>query len=75
MFTIELTSGASWDQPSEIIVSRDCATDSIEAAAAEALHWLVEIQEIAPSRGATHYRVIGQDGALIGGPALAAGQP
>ena len=45
MFTIELTSGASWDQPSEIIVSRDCATNSIEAAAAEALHWLVEIQE------------------------------
>lgn len=68
MFTIELTSGASWEQPVETIDRRECATDSIEAATAEALHWLVKTQDIAPGRGATHYRVIGQDGTVIGGP-------
>ena len=68
MFTIELTSGASWDRPAETVDRRECATDSIEAAAAEALHWLVETQEIAPGRAATHYRVVRQDGTVIGGP-------
>jgi hypothetical protein len=68
VFTIELTSGVSWQQPAETINCRECATDSIEAATAEALHWLVETQDIAPGRGATHYRVIGQDGTMIGGP-------
>jgi hypothetical protein len=32
------------------------------------LHWLVETQKSAPARGATHYRVAGQNGTVIGGP-------
>jgi hypothetical protein len=68
VFTIEVTRGASWDRPAETINCRECATDSIDAAIAEALHWLVKTQEIAAGRGATHYRVIRQDGTVIGGP-------
>jgi hypothetical protein len=67
VFTIELTRGSGWDEPVETIDRRECATDSIEAATAEAWHWLVETQEIAPGRGATHYRVIRRDGTVIGG--------
>ena len=58
MLTIELTRGSSWSEPVETIERRDCDTISIEFAAAEALHWLLEIQKNAPARGATHYRVI-----------------
>jgi hypothetical protein len=68
VFMIELTRGSSWDEPVETIDRRECATGSIEAATAEARHWLIEIQKIGPGRGATHYRVIGQDGTVIGGP-------
>ena len=68
MFTIELTRGSSWQEPAETIDHRECETDSIEFAAAEALHWLVETQKSAPARGATHYRVVGQNGTVIGGP-------
>ena len=68
VFKIELTRGPSWHEPVETIDCRECGTHSIEFAAAEALHWLVEMQKSAPSRGATHYRVVGEDGAVIGGP-------
>ena len=68
MFTIELTRGSSWQEPAETIDCRECDTHSIEFAAAEALHWLVETQKSAPARGATHYRVVGQNGTVIGGP-------
>ena len=68
MVTIELTRGLSWQDPVETIDRRGCATDSIAFAAAEALHWLVEIQNDAPARGATHYRVIDENGTIIGGP-------
>jgi len=68
VFTIELTRGSSWQEPAETIDHRECETHSIEFAAAEALHWLVETQKSAPARGATHYRVVGQNGTVIGGP-------
>ena len=68
MFTIELTRGLSWSESVETIDRRECDTTSIEFAAAEALHWLLEIQKNAPARGATHYRVMDQDEAIIGGP-------
>jgi len=68
VLTIELTRGLSWSKPVETIDSRECDTISIEFAAAEALHWLLETQKNAPARGATHYRVIDQDEAVIGGP-------
>ena len=68
VLTIELTRGSSWSEPVETIERRDCDTISIEFAAAEALHWLLEIQKNAPARGATHYRVIEQGQAVIGGP-------
>jgi hypothetical protein len=68
VFKIELTRGPSWHEPVETIDCRECGTHSIEFAAAEGLHWLVEAQKNAPSRGATHYRVVGQNGAVIGGP-------
>lgn len=69
-FTIELTRGPSWGEPAEIIGRRECATTSVEAAAAEAWAWLVETQKHAPTRGATHYRVLGErQEAIVGGPA------
>ena len=68
MLTIELTRGSSWTDPVETIDRRECDTISIEFAAAEALHWLLETQKNAPARGATHYRVIAQAWAVIGGP-------
>ena len=43
VLTIELTRGSSWSEPVETIERRDCDTISIEFAAAEALHWLLEI--------------------------------
>ncbi len=64
MLTIELTRGLSWSEPVETIDRRECDTISIEFAAAEALHWLLETQK----NGATHYRVIDQGAAVIGGP-------
>jgi hypothetical protein len=68
MFTIELIRGPSWQEPVETIDRRECDTDSFEFALGEALHWLREIQHTAPARGATHYRVVGQGGTVIGGP-------
>src|SRR5205085_11211555 len=47
---------------------RDCETDSIDAAVAEAKYWLVQTQKNAPARGVTHYRVVGENGTAIGGP-------
>ena len=68
MFTIELTRGSSCQEPVETIDRRECDTASLEFALAEALHWLREIQQTAPARRATHYRVVGQNGTIIGGP-------
>ena len=68
VLTIELTRGSGWREPAETIDRRECDTHSIEFAAAEALHWLVETQKSAPGRGVTHYRVIREDGTVIGGP-------
>ena len=68
MFRIELTRGSSWEEPAETIDQRECQTDSIAAAAAEAKYWLLQTQKNAPARGATHYRVVGESGAAIGGP-------
>jgi hypothetical protein len=68
LLTIELTRGHSWREPAEILDRRECATKSVEAAAAEAWAWLVETQKHAPARGATHYRVIGPNELAIGGP-------
>ena len=68
MLAIELTRGLSWSEPVETIDRRECDTISIEFAAAEALHWLLETQKNTPARGATHYRVIDQGEAVIGGP-------
>jgi hypothetical protein len=60
-FTIELTRGESWREPAEIVDRQECATNSIEAATAEAWVWLVETQKHAPEPGATHYRVVVRD--------------
>lgn len=68
MFTIELIRGRDWREPAETIDRRECETDSLAAAAAEARFWLSEIQKTAPARGATHYRVIGDGDTVIGGP-------
>lgn len=68
MFTIELIRGSSWQTPVETIDRRECDTDSLEFALAEARHWLREIQQAVPARGVTHYRVVGQAGPVIGGP-------
>jgi hypothetical protein len=54
----------SWSEPVETIDRRTCDTISIEFAAAEALHWLLETQKSAPARG----RIINQDEAVLGGP-------
>ena len=64
----QVFSGLSWREPADIIDRRDCATNSLEAAAAEAWAWLVETQKHAPARGATHYRVIGEQRTVVGGP-------
>jgi hypothetical protein len=45
VFTIELTRGPSWREPDETIDRLECNTDSIEYAAAEAWHWLIEAQK------------------------------
>ena len=68
VFKIELTRGPSWHEPVETVDCRECDTHNMEFAAAEALHWLLEMQKNAPSRGATHYRVVGENGTVIGGP-------
>ena len=68
MFTIELTRGDSWQEPAETIDHRECLTDSIASAVAEAKYWLAQTQQNLPQRGATHYRVIGQSGTIVGGP-------
>jgi hypothetical protein len=65
---IQLTRGESWREPCEIVDSRECSTDSIDAAAGEARAWLVQTQQHTPERGVTRYRVIGPDDLLIGGP-------
>jgi len=68
VLTIELIKGHSWREPAEIIDRRECATASIESAAAEAWAWLIETQRHAPERGATHYRVTGPNDLIVGGP-------
>jgi len=68
VFRIELIRGASWQEAAETVDQRECETDSIDAAVAEAKHWLKQIQKTAPARGATHYRVVSESGATIGGP-------
>jgi hypothetical protein len=68
VFTIELTRGPSWQTPAETIDHNECETDSIAAAVAEAKHWLMQSRVQAPARGATHYRVMGETGAVVGGP-------
>jgi hypothetical protein len=75
LLTIELTRGYSWREPAEIIDHRECATNSAEAAIAEAWAWLVETQKHAPARGATHYRVVGPNELVIGGPPESEPQP
>ena len=52
--------------PAETIDHRECETDSIAAAVAEAKHWLMQSQMHAPARGATHYRVVGQSNTRFG---------
>jgi hypothetical protein len=68
VFRIELTRGSTWQEPAETIDHRDCETSSIDAAIAEAKHWLIQTQRAAPARGITHYRVVGESGMAIGGP-------
>jgi hypothetical protein len=68
VFTIELTRGLSWQEPVETIDHRNCLTDSIASAVAEAKYWLAQTQKNLPQRRATHYRVIGDSGAIVGGP-------
>jgi hypothetical protein len=68
VFRIELTRGSSWQEPAEAIDHRDCETNSIDAAVAEAKYWLVQTQKNAPARGVTHYRVVGENGTALGGP-------
>jgi hypothetical protein len=68
MFTIELMRGSSWQEPVETIDRRECDTDSLEFALGEALHWLRDMQQTAPARGVTHYRIVRPDGTAIGGP-------
>ncbi len=67
MFTIELTRGLSWADPAEAVICRDCETDHIANAIAEARYWLAQIQLEQPQWGATHYRVISSSGAVLGG--------
>jgi hypothetical protein len=68
VFRIELTRGSRWEEPLETVDRRECETESIAAAVAEAKHWLMQTQKNTPARGVTHYRVVGQSGAAIGGP-------
>jgi hypothetical protein len=68
VFTIELIRGASWQEPVATIDRRNCLTNSIEFAVAEAKYWLAQTQKSLPQRGATHYRVIGEAGTIVGGP-------
>jgi len=68
LLIIELTRGSSWQEPAETIDRRECDTDSIEFAAGEALHWLIETQKNAPCRGATHNRDVREARAVVGGP-------
>ena len=67
MLTIELTRGSNRQEPAETVDCRECDIDSIEFAAAEALHWLTNPKN-APVRGVTHYRVVAGAGAVVGGP-------
>jgi hypothetical protein len=69
VYTIELTRGSSWEQPAETLACRECQTDSIDFAVGEARHWLVQMQQEQPQRGASHYRVVAPSGAIVmGGP-------
>ena len=67
MFTIELTRGPSWADRAEAVICRDCETDHIDNAIAEARYWLVEIQREQPQWGATHYRIMSLSGEVFGG--------
>ncbi len=67
MFTIELTRGLSWSDPEETLVYRECETEGIANAIAEARYWLAQIQLEQPQWGATHYRVMSLSGAVLGG--------
>ena len=68
MFKIELIRGPSWEEPAETVDWRECHTESIAAAVAEARYWLIRTQTEQPHRGATHYRVVGEAGVVVGGP-------
>jgi hypothetical protein len=68
MYTIELTSGSSWNESIRTIDRRKCDTISTAYAAAEGLHWLLETQKFWLARGATHFRVVQHDEAITGGP-------
>jgi hypothetical protein len=68
VFKIELIRGSRWEEPVETVDWRECHTESIEAAVAEARHWLIQTQTEQPHRGATHYRVVGEAGIVVGGP-------
>jgi hypothetical protein len=52
----------------EQIDRREHQTDNINAAIAEARHWLLRVQKEQPQRGATHYRVVSPSGTVVGGP-------
>ena len=69
MFTVELTQGANWREPVEVVDHRPVETDSIAFAIAEARFWLTQSQRIEPHRGATHFRIVSQQGEMVvGGP-------
>src|SRR5258708_30733361 len=68
LLTIELTRGSNWQEPAETIDCRDCDTDSIEFAAAEALHWLGQTQKNAPAPGGTPFPVVAGARAALGRP-------
>jgi hypothetical protein len=68
VFRIELTRGSSWQEAAEMIDFRECQTETINAVVAEARHWLMQVQREQRQRGATHYRVVGTSGIVVGGP-------
>jgi hypothetical protein len=69
MLVVELTRGPNWQEPVEVIDRRECHTDSVSFAMAEARFWLNQRNRIEPHRGATHYRILDQQGEIVaGGP-------
>jgi hypothetical protein len=68
LYVIELTRGTTWRHSADQIDRRECQTENINAAIAEARHWLLQVQKEQPHRGATHYRVISPSGNIVEGP-------